>query len=153
MFVRSKIINGRCRNYAVFSYREGGKVRQRQIYLGRCSTVAERILDLEDELGRARFTVAYYVRKIGESYYVPRPYLLEARASAERKLASVKAALERLNTVAKEHGLLPKRAERAEREAAKLKREEEVERFFSRYVPRRRVVPTGFIAQRTVTAQ
>lgn len=147
MFVRGKIINGRYRNYAVFSYREGGKVRQRQIYLGKCSTIAERILDLEDDLTSARFTVSYYVRKIGDLFYAPRPYLLEARASAERKLAAVKAALERLKAVAKEHGLQPTKAERAGREAARLKREEEIKRFFSRYIPRRRVVPTPLIAQ------
>ena len=146
MFVRRKLINGRFRNYAVFNYREDGKVRQRQIYLGTASTIAERTLDLERDLGSAQFVGAYYEKKSARQY-APRPYLLEARAGSHRRVATIKAAMERLNALATEHELLPTTEERAERAAAKQKRDEATKLFFDRCFPGRRVVPTAFIAQ------
>ncbi len=149
MFVRRKLVNGQPRNYAVWTFREGGKVRQRQIYLGKCPTVAERILDLEEDLRTAQSKVEYYVRKIAERW-IPRPYLLEARAASKRRLATVKATLERLNALADEHGLLPTKAARAEREAAKQKREEAMKLYFARRLPGL-VVPIPFVSQRAPT--
>lgn len=146
MFVRRKLINGRFRNYAVFNYREDGKVRQRQIYLGTASTIAERILDLEEDLGTAQFMNAYYEKKIARQY-APRPYLIAARSGSDRRLATIKTALERLNAIGQEHGLLPTIEEREERAAAKQKRDEETKLFFARCFPSQRVVPTPFISQ------
>lgn len=47
MFVRRKILRGKAVNYAVKTFREGGKVKQRQCYLGNSPSIEHRIKFLQ----------------------------------------------------------------------------------------------------------
>lgn len=111
MFVRRKLVNGRPRNYAVWTFREDGKVRQRQIYLGWAKTVAARILGLEHEISRMRLSEESHLRKIARKTYPPASQL-DRLSGVRRRTAAVQTALDRLNAVGREFGLLPSEEER-----------------------------------------
>ena len=111
MFVRRKLVNGQLRNYAVWTFREGGKVRQRQIYLGWAKSVAARILWLEYQLSQMRPTEEIYRRKIATTVY-PSSSLLDRVSGIRRRTAAIQVALDRLNAIGREFGLLPSEVER-----------------------------------------
>ena len=124
MFVRRKLVNGQLRNYAVWTYRDGGKVRQRQIYLGWAQTVAARILWLEHQISRVRPIEEIYVRKIARKMY-PSSSLLDRVSGARRRTAAMQSALARLNDVGREFGLLPSAEERTQFEEALRQRDQQ----------------------------
>lgn len=110
MFVRRKLVNGQPRNYAVWTFREGGKVRQRQIYLGRFSTLAQRILDLERALFFTQVHEADYLSKIARKPN-PRPYVIERLSSIRRQAVAIRTAIDRLIAAGREFALLPSEEE------------------------------------------
>ena len=127
MFVRRKLVNGQLRNYAVWTFREGGKVRQRQLYLGWAKTVAARILWLEHQLSQTRPSQEIYCRKIAGKTY-PSSSLLDRVSGLRRRTASIQTSLDRLNAVGQEFGLLPTEEERRQFEEALRQREQQFRR-------------------------
>lgn len=124
MFVRRKLVNGQLRNYAVWTFRDGGKVRQRQIYLGWAKTVAARILWLEYQLSKMRVREEIYLRKIARRSF-PSESLLDRLSGVHRRTAAMQSALARLNDVGREFGLLPSAEERSQFEEALRQRDQQ----------------------------
>lgn len=124
MFVRRKLVNGQPRNYAVWTFRDGGKVRQRQIYLGWARTVAARILWLEHQLSQMRVSEELFLRKIARKTF-PSESLLDRLSGVRRRTAAMQSALARFNEVGREFGLLPSPEERTQFEEALQQRDQQ----------------------------
>ena len=140
MFVRRKLINGRWRHYAVWSYRENGKVKQRQIYLGACKTVAHRILQMESKLKSRQEHLEYCGEKMRLRF--GKPYWLNEYQRTVLAKHNLLASLERLNALAKFYGLLPTDEEREAVAAAARKRSEAIRMSFVNWMRREGVVFT-----------